>query len=761
MRADLVQKTNPARRAFLKQGCASMAGMALDRSVLIARESVGIPDLDRLRLERRRSGMISPGQTYRAMEWEFHTPAQQTFDINVEAAITASRDAGAESLMFYAQDHWGYAFYPSDSAVRHPSLKFDLFGTECALARKAGVSATCYYSLQFNNQCAIAHPDWAWTNENGTEQRFFGRWHVMCLDSPYRQYVLAMMGEVFSRYEVGELFLDIFGIQFVMYNRNGISPFCFCKHTEEAWLRDFPNDPYREGFKTREGWTRRYEWHQRRSMTDMLDEVIRIARKFRPNLLISLNGGPESFPDEIMQRVSFVYAEPLDCPTGIALGSILMRGWGRPGYQAGVFTEYGYSDTYPAGLARVQADALIVQNARTFFVGNAGVLSGLDGQGFSNRWFSVAKEAWADVRNVDCLLGKDLEPLLSTAVLYSNLTRREFEADKRPYDFRNSQLGALELMTHSGRPVESLTDAHLQPDVLNRFELLVLPEVLAMSDEQATMIRNWVSKGGTLISSYRCGLLDERDHTRRNFALADVLGVDYLVTDTTYAYDNAGKQRDGNAITTYLESHGHPLTQAISSGTVGLPGPFIRLRETTAQAVMSYRLPLLAEDASKNLWVGWGSPPPGPETAGTAVAFNKFGKGQSLYFGVPIFWALKWRARWIEKLVPAMVRRLVPDPVAEIHTQPESEYVHGSFFRDRARGLILVQILDAVELATSGEARPTPDVDISLDAARCRVRAAELVWPNSKRVEVLREGSRQTLRLRNPGRYTALYLRPG
>jgi hypothetical protein len=176
---------------------------------------------------------------------------------------------------------------------------------------------------------------------------------------------------------------------------------------------------------------------------------------------------------------------------------------------------------------------------------------------------------------------------------------------------------------------------------------------------------------------------------------------------------------------------------------------------------MSYRLPLLAEDASKNLWVGWGSPPPGPETAGTAVAFNKFGKGQSLYFGVPIFWALKWRARWIEKLVPAMVRRLVPDPVAEIHTQPESEYVHGSFFRDRARGLILVQILDAVELATSGEARPTPDVDISLDAARCRVRAAELVWPNSKRVEVLREGSRQTLRLRNPGRYTALYLRPG
>jgi hypothetical protein len=67
------------------------------------------------------------------MEWEFHTPARQTFDINVEAAVAASHDAGAESLMFYAQDHWGYAFYPSESAVRHPNLKFDLFGSECTL----------------------------------------------------------------------------------------------------------------------------------------------------------------------------------------------------------------------------------------------------------------------------------------------------------------------------------------------------------------------------------------------------------------------------------------------------------------------------------------------------------------------------------------------------------------------------------------------------------------------------------------------------
>ena len=748
----------PDRRTFLKLA-AGASGFALSNQVAFAQSKTSFPDLDRLRRDRERRGVVSPSQTYRAMEWEFHTPAQQSFDINIEKAIAASRNAGAQSLMFYSQDHWGYAFYPSDSAVRHPNLNFDLFGTECSLARKAGISATCYYSLQFNNQCAIAHPDWAWTNEDGSEQHFYGRWHVMCLDSPYRQYVLSMMEEIFSRYEVDELFLDIFGIQFEMYNRNGINPFCFCRHTQEAWKKDFPDDPYAEGFKTREGWERRFKWHQRRTMTDMLDQVIATARKHRPDLLVSLNGGPEAFPDDIMQRVSFIYAEPLDCPTGIALGSILMRGWGRPNYQAGVFTDYGYSDTYPAELARIQADALIVQNARTFFVGNAGVVSGIDGQGFSNRWFAVADDAWADVRNVDYLLNSDLKPLTSTAVYYSDSTRKDFEANKRPQDFRHSVLGALETATYAGRPVESLPDFKLKPEVLRQFEVLLLPEVVALSDEQAETIRRWVADGGTLIATHRCGLIDEKHQPRANFALADVLGVDYLAENTDFAYDSSGQQRDGNAVTTYLESVGHTLAGLVSQGTVGLPGTFVKIKETTATPVMRYRLPLLAEDVAHNRWVGWGAPPPGTQTSGTAAAFNKFGKGQSFYLGARLFWALQFRSEWIQRWVPDLIRKLAPNPSAELRSQPFSEYVHGTFFFDEEKQLILVQMLDAVQLATKGEPRSTPDIEIILDSDRTRIAAARVVWPAPRDLTVRRDGHKTHILIEKPASYSTLVLR--
>jgi len=759
--SEISRASKTDRRTFLKMAGIGAGEIALFNGLAAAQAYSGFPDLDQLKAAHRQAGVVSPMRTYRAMEWEFHTPALQTFDINLEGAIAASRDAGAEALMFYTQDHWGYAFYPSDSAVRHPHLKFDLFGSECGLARKAGISVLAYYSLQFNNQCAVAHKDWVWKNEQGLEQRFYGRWHVMCLDSPYRQYVLAMMDEIFARYEVDELFLDIFGMQFFMYNQNGQNPFCFCEHTQAAWKKEFPEDPYVEGFKTREGWERRFRWHQRRTMIDMLDEIIAVARKHRPNLLVSLNGGPEAFPDAIMQRVSYIYAEPLECPTGIALGSILMRGFGRPYYQAGIFTEYGYSDIYPGELARVQANALIVQNARSFFAGNAGVVSGVDGQGFSNRWFNVAKEAWADVRNVDCLLGPDLKPLLSTAMLYSDATRKEFEANKRPYDFRRSTLGALETLTFAGRPVESLPDFKLKQEILKQFEVLVLPEVSALSDEQAETIRQWVKQGGTLIASYRCGMLDEHLQPRRNFALADVLGVDYLSEETKYAYDENGKQREGNAISTYLESAGHPLAEMLSKGSVGLPGPFINVRETSAQRVMRYRLPLLAEDASRDLWVGWGPPPPGPETAGTAVAFNKFGKGQSLYLGVPIFWAMHFRAAWIQSWIPELIRRLVPNPLVELRANPFSEYVHCTFFYDEGKGQILVQILDAVQLATKGELRPTPNVEIVFDSARLRVRGAQVVWPKKRDFAIKMDGERGRILLDRPDHYTALYLNLG
>ena len=742
----------------------SMLVPALNRSVAEGE----YPQLSRLQAEHLKRGTISPDKTYRTMELSLHIPPEGKFDIDLPGVMARARDSGAETVLLYAQDHWGHALYASDVGVRHPNLKGDFFGTEVSLARKLGMSVICYYSLQFNTQIVLKHPDYAWVNEQGEPIRL--RWLVTCLDSPYRQYVLGMIDELFSRYELDELFLDIFGIQFYEFHAMGHNPFCFCKYTEEAWDKEHPGDPYRAGFQTREGWERRYHWHQKRTMTDMLDQITAAARKRRPKTLIGLNGGPEVFPDDIQQRVSFLYAEPIPSVTGIALGTILLRGWGRPDFQAGVWNAYDYVDLNRGSMTRVRADALLLQNARTFFIGEAPMVSGLEGgQGFSDRWFKVAKEAWHDARNTDCLL-EGAEPVLSSAMLYSQATQDEMALQKRPLDFRNSILGALELLTFTGRPVESLPEFRLSASLLRQFDTLVLPEVEALSDAHAGLIRTWVADGGTLIASGKCSLRDEKHRERPNFALADVLGVDYVSEERKYAYDSAGKLKE-RFIATYIESAGHPLATVFGKGTVGLPGPFVNVRRRSAEEVMRYRLPYMVEDESHFKWYNWFSPPPGSEVGGSAVTCNEFGKGRAIYLGVPVFRSEldktaygmpllpKLRPDWVRDWMPGLIRQLVPNPIAELRPEPFSEYVHGTFFWDRSKRFVLVQVLNTIQLATEGELWKAPSVRISTDAQRLPLAGARTVWPKEQDLVVQRRSGRDQVLLPDPGIYTALYLK--
>ena len=754
-----------SRRGFFRSVGAGVASSVLLPDLLLSStEAAPYPSLAQLQAEHHKKGMIPPNKTYRMMEWESHTPPEASFDIDVEGAMRATRDAGAESVMLYTQDCWGYSFYPSRVTTTHPHLTFDLVGKEVELAHKMGISVVAYFCLQFNNQIVLNHPDWGWVNEKGEQQR--ERWYMPCMDSPYREIVLGMMNEIFSRYDIDQLFVDVFGIQFWKYHSHGIDPFCFCRYTEAAWDKDHPGDPYREGFKTREGWERRYQWHQKRSMNDLLDAIIGIVHKYRPQTLISLNGGPEQFPNEIMQKVDFIYNEPVTTATGISLGAILARGWGREDSQAGVFTQFGYIDTYPGSISRVQADALIVQNARTFVVGNAPVIGGLEGRGYTQRWFDVARETWEDVRNVDCLL-PGLEPVYSGAVLYSEATRTEFDMEKHPVDFRNSILGALENLVYSGRPAESIPEFRLTPELLTKFELLVLPETEVISDHHADLIRNWVRSGGTLIASHRCGLRDEKHQARTDFPLADVFGVHFAGEEKKYAYDGQGKLKS-NFISTYLEPTGHALAKPLSHGTVGLPDSFLRLTPTTAEEVMHYRLPVMVEDLSKNQWFNWGPPPPGKETAGIAVAYNKFGRGQAVYVGGPIFRAMSTRTDfgnvvdrpyWIRNWIHQLVRQLIPDPIAEIVPTPFTEYLHGSFFYERSRQFILVQVLNTVELLAKGELQAPIGAEIRINSSKLKVTGARVVWPQTEDLPIRVEAGRTIVVLPRVERYMALYLR--
>jgi len=169
----------------------------------------------------------------------------------------------------------------------------------------------------------------------------------------------------------------------------------------------------------------------------------------------------------------------------------------------------------------------------------------------------------------------------------------------------------------------------------------------------------------------------------------------------------------------------------------------------------------MVQDLGHDKWFNWGPPPPGAQTAGTAVAYNKFGRGQSVYIGAPIFWAMQWRPFWIRNWIPSLIRELAPNPIAELKTEPASEYLHGSFFYDRERKVILVQLLNAIELATKGELRPAPRVEIRVDRNKLKIAGARAMWPVDKDLPVRQDERYTHIEVADLERYMAIHLKLG
>jgi hypothetical protein len=174
---------------------------------------------------------------------------------------------------------------------------------------------------------------------------------------------------------------------------------------------------------------------------------------------------------------------------------------------------------------------------------------------------------------------------------------------------------------------------------------------------------------------------------------------------------------------------------------------------------MHYRLPFMVEDLPHNKWFNWGPPPPGTETGGPAVVYNRFGKGQSLYLGAPIFQEMSEKLFWTQNWIPLVMRDLVKNPIAELAFPTLPKHLHGTFFWDRSKHFILVQILNSIELSTGAEFVDIPHADVSWNPARLNVTAARMMWPKKQDYSVRVTEARATLRVPSPGRYAAIYLK--
>ena len=106
---------------------------------------------------------------------------------------------------------------------------------------------------------------------------------------------------------------------------------------------------------------------------------------------------------------------------------------------------------------------------------------------------------------------------------------------KPPGDYRQAFLGTYGALFRSGIPFDIVTELGL--DRLAGYDVLVLPAGACMSEAAAGQIRQFVSRGGTLIADAETSLYTEAGSRRTDFLLSDLLGLSFRGSLTYQNHD--------------------------------------------------------------------------------------------------------------------------------------------------------------------------------------------------------------------------------
>ena len=187
------------------------------------------------------------------------------------------------SITIFAKCHHGWAYFPSETNDMHPGLDFDLLSAMLKACKEADVQAPIYISAGFDEKYFIEHPDHIVLNS--LEAKYPGiiekdgvkcsdepnaHYHLLCMNSPYLDTLVAQTEEVVRKFDPVGIFLDIVG------ERYCCCP--YCKAEAEKLGMDV-NDPDT------------YKKLSKITYKKYTDAINNAAKAIKPNVRIFHNSG--------------------------------------------------------------------------------------------------------------------------------------------------------------------------------------------------------------------------------------------------------------------------------------------------------------------------------------------------------------------------------------------------------------------------------------------------------------------------------------
>lgn len=461
------------------------------------------------------------------------------------------------------------AYYPSRVPLHRKAAYLgnrDLFGSLCHVAHQDGLSVFARMdSNRAHEEFYQVHPDWFATDISGKPYKA-GDLYIACVNSPYyNDYLPAILREIAELYRP-EGFTDN------SWSGLGRESICYCENCRRSFRektgRDIPQAKNWED-KTYREWI---EWNYARRLEIWeLNNRTTKAAGGADCIWAGMNSGSIGGQSRSFRN----YAEIC------ARADILMLD-DQARNDAEGFQHNGYTGKLIHGL--LGWDKLIPESMAMYQAGRPNfrlaskpkpearmwMLNGIAG-GIQPWWHHVA--AYHEDRrmystaapvmrwhkaNEEFLIKR--RPVATVGVVWSQRNTDYYGRDNDGEKVELPWRGIVLALTRARIPYLPVNADHIDRDG-SQFSVLVLPNLAAISAEQAGMVRRFVEGGGALVATGETSLFDEWGERRPDYALADLFGAHYINDGATKEHL---EKLSGNVYHTYLR-----LTPELKATTEG------------------------------------------------------------------------------------------------------------------------------------------------------------------------------------------------
>ena len=431
-----------------------------------------------------------------AWHFDFHTPGYVPVNISSDyrAMAKALKTAGVEEIICFAKCHFGYSYYPTKVGTVHPGMNGDLFGEVRAACRRVNLKVLAYVSFGLDGQAGRKHPQWQriWETETviSDQPDIFLQ---VCPFTPYtEELMLPQIEEIISLYQPDGFFFD---------TMSALAP-CRCmwcgKAFQEETGRKIPEDETSADFPFFGSW-------RRERGRKLLQKIAGFIQQRLPQAKVGFNQiGSLPYPERMPEEVTVLTLDPptpgpqsLQLATNAAYSVTVDR---SSDIMPTIFNQ-GWGDWSLAPAARMeQAAATIWSHGARLYLGDR-----LRPEGFLDQQTLVALKFIKKVKDRVLKQAPETGSQIRSDILILHTPELAYGDDERWFATGKSrertwQLigGSHRLLLEAGANVAISAECFLKKS-LSGVRLVVLPELTSLKPETASILRDYVEKGGCLV----------------------------------------------------------------------------------------------------------------------------------------------------------------------------------------------------------------------------------------------------------------------